>query len=139
MTFSRNTFYWLIASCCLAGYAWVFITYPENYAHYQQDSKACLVKHFTGIPCPSCGSTRSVLAFFHEDFAGAFYWNPLGLLLVLIMLITPVWLLYDGIGRKSTLFRFYQSSETFLKKKQVAITAIALVLINWSWNIYKGL
>jgi len=37
----------------------------------------CLLRKFTGIPCPSCGCTRSLLAWSHFNFAQAFFFNPL--------------------------------------------------------------
>ncbi|MBR4675865.1 MAG: DUF2752 domain-containing protein [Victivallales bacterium] len=37
----------------------------------------CPLKRFTGIPCPTCGSTRAVLRALHGDFRGAFMLQPL--------------------------------------------------------------
>ena len=37
----------------------------------------CLLREITGIPCPACGSTRSLLAWTHLDPSGAFFFNPL--------------------------------------------------------------
>lgn len=37
----------------------------------------CHFKRFTGRPCPSCGSTRGVVAALHGDFVEAWAWNPL--------------------------------------------------------------
>ena len=37
----------------------------------------CHFKRSTGRPCPSCGSSRGVLAALHGDFAEAWAWNPL--------------------------------------------------------------
>ena len=37
----------------------------------------CLLKRLTGIPCPFCGSTRSLQACSRLDFAASFHWNPL--------------------------------------------------------------
>lgn len=65
--------------------------------------------------------------------------NPLSLLIALIMLCTPVWILYDLLKQKATLFEFYQKFEALLKKKQYAIPSILLIVANWGWNIYKDL
>ena len=98
----------------------------------------CLFKAITGLPCPSCGATHSVLAFINGDYTGALYWNPIGPILLLIMFVTPFWLLFDVLKKKDSFFNFYNLFEAFLKRKPVMITGIALVLINWVWNIYKG-
>ena len=37
----------------------------------------CYVKVLTGLPCPSCGSTRALGRLFALDVAGAFAMNPL--------------------------------------------------------------
>ncbi len=37
----------------------------------------CAVRFFTGIPCPSCGMTRAMLALLRLDFRAAFYYHPL--------------------------------------------------------------
>jgi hypothetical protein len=55
------------------------------------------------------------------------------------LLVLPVWLVFDLISRKSTLYHFYNRSERFLQRKWIAIPAILLVLLNWVWNIAKGL
>jgi len=38
----------------------------------------CPFRHLTGLPCPLCGMTRSVLCFFQGDWHAAFLWHPLG-------------------------------------------------------------
>ena len=55
------------------------------------------------------------------------------------MLISPPWILFDIITGKKTLFDFYGRTETFLKKPGIAIPLVLFVLINWIWNITKGL
>jgi hypothetical protein len=37
----------------------------------------CWMRKLTGIPCPSCGCTRSLAAWSHLDFEQAFRFNPL--------------------------------------------------------------
>ncbi|MFI5198537.1 MAG: DUF2752 domain-containing protein [Thermoanaerobaculia bacterium] len=47
----------------------------------------CPFRSLLGIPCPTCGSTRALLALAHFDVGAALSWNPLaataGILLVL--------------------------------------------------------
>jgi hypothetical protein len=56
-----------------------------------------------------------------------------------ILFITPIWLVIDAINKKDSLLTFYVAVEKKLQQKLVAIPAIALVLINWFWNIHKDL
>ena len=65
--------------------------------------------------------------------------NPLGYIAAAFMLVAPFWLLYDVALKKDTLYKSYKQTEVTLKKPGIAIPLIALVLLNWAWNIYKGL
>lgn len=38
---------------------------------------ACAFHALAGVPCPTCGGTRALLALARWDAAGAFAWNPL--------------------------------------------------------------
>lgn len=43
----------------------------------------CLLRAATGVPCPACGSTRSLAAWAHFDPLEAFRFNPLFFLITL--------------------------------------------------------
>lgn len=135
---SRNKLYSILAVACLAGYTWLYL----NYAGINDTSSqfnVCIVKQVTDIPCPSCGSTRSVEAFIHGQFIDAVYWNPFGLIIISILAFTPLWLGVDLIRKKNSLYNSYIRVERFLNQRKVAIIGILLVLANWLWNIEKGL
>ena len=137
MILERNRLYSILGITCLAGYIWLY------YNLYLQNTKSssesfCMIKRITNIPCPSCGSTRSVSSLLHGDFAGAIYWNPLGLVVLAIMIFLPIWLAVDLILKKDSLLQSYKSTEKILRKKTVAIPMTILVIINWIWNIYKN-
>jgi hypothetical protein len=72
------------------------------------------------------------------DFLDALYWNPIGFILGISLLILPVWIGMDFMLRKSSFLAFYLKAEKLLQSRKVAIPAISLVLLNWIWNIYKG-
>lgn len=42
----------------------------------QRDVVTCHVRALTGVPCPTCGSTRAVLALFDGRWLDAFLFNP---------------------------------------------------------------
>jgi hypothetical protein len=134
----RNKLYLLLLTACFAGYIWLVLTY-YRIVTLALDPGVCLFKRATGIPCPSCGSTRSVLSVLNGDIAGALLWNPFGIIIVFILLVSPVWVLFDVLSHRDSLFKFYIRTELFLKRKWIAIPAILLVLLNWIWNIFKGL
>jgi hypothetical protein len=138
MHIARNRLYIILIVSCLAGYIW--LAFSQISAHYHNNEVSlCFIKHVTGIPCPSCGSTRSVLSLLQGNLYESLYWNPIGILLIVIMVSVPLWILYDTLRKKDSLFRFYLNTEEFFRKRQVALVAIVLVLSNWIWNIHKGL
>lgn len=119
----------------IAGYLWLFhaASTPES------DTTVCLFKNITTLPCPSCGTTRSVICLLNGHIEEALFINPIGIIILLIMVVTPVWIVYDFVTGCTTLYFFYRSMEKFLRKPTVAVPLIVLVLINWLWNITKGL
>ena len=138
MTLDRNKLYSVLFIACLAGYVWLYFSVTKNITE-KKLVEVCIIKHATNIPCPSCGSTRSVISLTKGDFIGALKFNPIGYLVAIIMLIAPIWIIADTIKGTKTLFNFYIKTETYLKRPKIAISLILLVIINWIWNITKGL
>lgn len=134
----RNKLYVLVSTACAAGYIWLFLNYQRSVSDSIEPG-VCLFKRLTGIPCPSCGSTRSVLSLLKGDFIGALISNPFGLIILSILILAPLWILYDIVLQKDSLLQVYNRTEIFLRRKWIAIPLILLVILNWIWNIYKGL
>jgi Na+/proline symporter len=66
--------------------------------------------------------------------------NPLGALLFIALIVVPIWLLADVLLKRESLFRFYNGMENTLRKHVwISVPLIAIVLVNWFWNIAKGL
>jgi hypothetical protein len=78
-----------------------------------------------------------VLLLLNGDLPGAFYANPFGFVVFTALVLLPLWLVYDCISRNDSFLRFYKNTETALRKKYIALPAIAIVIINWIWNIHK--
>jgi hypothetical protein len=138
MSLSRNHFYLYLSGACLAGYGWLMLIGRLKPDEIGTSYDVCLIHHFAHIPCPACGSTRSVLALMNGDVAGGLYWNPLGFLMFAFLVILPFWIGFDLFLKKETLLRCYHLFEDTLRKRWVAIPAIALILLNWIWNIWKN-
>ena len=51
------------------------------------DIYRCPFKAVTGIPCPGCGMTRAVLSALRGDFRTAFYYHPLWIVAVPLVLV----------------------------------------------------
>lgn len=138
MITNTNKLYSIIFTGCIAGVAWLWLNVFQNIAA-EKSSGICLFKKATHIPCPSCGSTRSILLFMNGKFIEAFFMNPTGILLAAFLLIVPVWILWDWMKNRKSFLHLYMKAESQLQKPKYAIPLILFVIINWIWNIKKGL
>lgn len=136
MLLNRDKLYSILLIACVAGYIWLYYSITSTVTE-NKSVEVCLIKHATNIPCPSCGSTRSMISLTKGNFVEALYLNPLGYLVALIMLIAPIWIIVDIILRNDSLFVCYQKIESHLKKPKYAVPLILLIIINWIWNISK--
>ncbi|MDR1897122.1 MAG: DUF2752 domain-containing protein [Prevotellaceae bacterium] len=132
---TKTKLYSFVFVACLAGYVWVI----ANVFNHTNLHIGCLFYKITHLPCPSCGSTRSVLALLNGDFTHAFYLNPLGFVIAVLLVVIPLLILFDIITKGETFICLYKSVESLMRKKHVAIPAIVLVLSNWIWNFFKYL
>lgn len=140
MILNRNRLYTLLSIACLAGYTWLYYNIWHQKTTPETSSvEVCLIKYTAGIPCPSCGSTRSILSITNGNFFEALAINPLGYIVITIMLFAPIWIFFDLVLKNESLFEFYQKTETFLKRPSFSIPIIMLLIANWIWNISKEL
>lgn len=133
----KRKLYLFILAFALAGYTWIILN------HYllkmnKPTLNVCLFRQVTGIPCPSCGITHAVLSITKGNFRKALDENILGFPAALILVIFPVWILIDLVRKKESFYRFYFWTESFLRKKWVAWSALVFLLINWGWNIFRN-
>jgi hypothetical protein len=139
MASGRIRLYIILAVACVAGYVWLFYNLSSKHLEKTEGVGVCIIKHATNIPCPSCGSTRSVLSLMEGDLVDALMINPLGIVIALILIIAPLWLVLDLFTKRNSLFEYYQKGEKLLKSPFIAAPLIILVFANWVWNIMKGL
>lgn len=136
MKSKRNSLYVVLFAACWVGYIWLYYhTYTSDETTYHM----CFIKSISDIPCPSCGTTRSILLLTQGNFVKAFLLNPLGYLAAITMLVVPVWVVYDIVRKSHSLYHFYLYSQRTFKNKKFAIPFLILLIFNWYWNILKGL
>ena len=135
---TRNRLYITLGIACVIGYAWLWSKFNQLSVIDSPEIGFCIFKKLTTIPCPSCGSTRSIISLIKGDWVQSMHWNPMGFIIISILIICPIWILIDLITTGNSLFKAYIQFEKHLKTKWIALTAIALILTNWGWNIYKG-
>ena len=136
---TSRKFYLIFLTACIAGYSWLGMNMTSRASGDEDSPGVCLMKSVTGIPCPSCGSTRSIMAMLNGDFYAGFLSNPMGIIILFILILGPLWTAYDLLFNQKSLWAFYNQMEKIIRKKSVAIPLILLVSANWAWNIIKGL
>jgi hypothetical protein len=91
--------------------------------------RPCLFHSLTGIPCPSCGATRSVLALLDGQIGDAIFYNPLVFAATLVFLIggllAPVW-----AWREGTAPRIARPLPLWLR-----LSVVVAIAANWCWLI----
>lgn len=123
----------------LVSLAWIGMHVITGAEHGHAPFTVCLIKNVTGIPCPSCGITRTVLSLLHGHPVEALQYNLLGYGVAMLLILVPGWIIWDLLWRKESLWRAFLSMEAMLRQPAVAVPLVLFVAINWMWNIYKGL
>lgn len=134
MRLSRGRLYPLLLLLIAGGYLWLLVSNDSSRAF---GWTGCLIRYFFHIPCPSCGSTRAVQAAFHGEWLAALYYNPLGLLLAVLMVVIPVWIVIDLLRGSSSFLQAYRLMEKKLQCWPYALVGIVVILMNWIWNFQK--
>lgn len=93
----------------------------------------CYLKVLTGLPCPTCGSTRALGRLFALDVAGAFGMNPLTTLAAVVL---ALWAAADLalLSRGRSLGVELAPRVGFALR----VVATAAVLANWAYLLAAG-
>lgn len=81
-----------------------FIIMIIGAAFYYFSGMGCPILFFTGIPCPGCGMTRSLLCLLRFDIEEALQYHPLGI----VMPFLAIGLLFGKIYSKKWFNRILQ-------------------------------
>jgi hypothetical protein len=136
---TKNKLYILILIACFLGYSWLLFLSSTPVKNSDLNLTVCIFKRVTSLPCPSCGTTRAVSYLFNGEIAKSLFLNPFGIIVAVIMIVSPGWIIWDAITKKQSFYNFYIKTEKLLRKKEIAIPLIVLVILNWIWNINKHL
>lgn len=92
----------------------------------------CLFRLWTGIPCPTCGATRSVLAMLDGRIVPAVAFNPL------VAIATGAFLA-GGIAAPFWVARGLPVlAVEGGPSRRVVAAALAVVVANWAWLLASG-
>jgi uncharacterized protein DUF2752 len=96
---------------------------------------SCVFHDLTGLPCLTCGATRSAIEFFHGHFFAAWNWNPFAFM---VWCGIAVFDLYALIGLVTRAPRLRLMRFTRTEKNVSRIFIIALLALNWVWVLSHG-
>jgi Protein of unknown function (DUF2752) len=94
----------------------------------------CVFKGLTGIPCPTCGSTRSVMHLAHGDILHALAMNPLTTVCLLAAIgwfIASLMIVAFGLPR----INFILDDK---EKNVIRAGVIVLLLAQWAYLIIQS-
>jgi hypothetical protein len=97
-------------------------------AHFHRPVQLCLVKHLTGVACPTCGFTRGALSLLGGHAAQAWLYNPLLYsVLALFFAVTAVRIISA---------RSLRINLTGKERSAAWILAGVLFFLNWAYVIF---
>ncbi len=95
---------------------------------------ACVFRSLSGVPCPTCGSTRSLVHFSHGELAMAFSQNPL---FAMILILILVYSFVSGIAALLKLPRLVFLLSP-LERNLMSVGAFLLIAANWIYLISRS-
>ncbi len=98
------------------------------------DIPLCPVKAITGLPCPGCGGMRAFRLLRGGRVDEALSLNPLSVVVIAFLCVSGVWLAADIVRDRDSYLRFI----TRRWPRGVVVAVLAVIVLNWAWNIYKG-
>jgi hypothetical protein len=92
----------------------------------------CWIRQLTGVPCPTCGATRSLLALLRCDLPAALRFNPLFTVGCVALTIWVAAMVVDSLFG----CRFIDRVSHAGKRWPLGRIAIALVALNWLYLVF---
>jgi hypothetical protein len=88
----------------------------------------CPFLSVTGLPCVTCGATRSAIAFLHRDFPTALRWNPLAFAAFCGLVAFNLYAVIVLVGRLPRLRTVNWSAG---EKNMARMAMVGLLALNW--------
>lgn len=108
-----------------------------RFVPWERIPSTCVFYHLTGLPCPTCGITRSVAALAHLDFHRSVPMHPFGVPAVVLFGLWWMLSLYEiAIGKRTRVLRWARERGVLL-----AVIGFALVAVFGAirvWLLVRG-
>ncbi len=97
-------------------------------AHLDRPVELCLIKRYTGLPCPTCGFTRGLLSLLHGDITQVWLYNPL--------LFSVLTLFFTATAFRILLARSVRVYLTNTERQIAWILSFVLLFVNCAYVIF---
>lgn len=110
---------------------WAFVVVIARLVQWRTgiDPDLCLFHRLTGHPCPTCGTTRGLLAMARGSWREAIAWNPMTMTGALVGSLAVAGRV---VTAKTLEFQFTPREE-----RALGIAGLAILGINWIWLLYS--
>lgn len=125
-------FYTFIWGVCLVFFVFVLM-------NQMGQTLPCVFKSATGYACAGCGISRAISLAFSGEFLASLQTNPMGIFLLLIAVFCFSLLISDTFTSQKNLYKVYLWFNRKLKNFWVIFFFVLLFVVNWAWNIIKGI
>lgn len=133
-------FRYLYLLLCGLGFIWIAIHLSSEASTSVTAIPVCIIQSATGVACPSCGTTRSIIGLLGGDPMIFLRHNPLFALIVLsCMLMGPFLIFRDFITGSNGFNNAYRRLISWIEKPMIRNSLIFVVLLNWLRLIYNGI
>ncbi|MEW5857308.1 MAG: DUF2752 domain-containing protein [Cyanobacteriota bacterium] len=119
---------WLILGICSAPLVGAYF-YNQG---YKVTFLVCPIRHFTGIPCPTCGMTRSFMAIVQGDWSRALAEHLFGPVLFAAFLIATVHIALELIAGRKIAVLYVQ----MLRNRELQVLSLLLILSYHALRLY---
>ena len=96
----------------------------------------CGMKQRTGLPCPTCGMTTSVLAFARGEWLTAFYVQPAGAFLGSLLIALAFFALLTSVF--GIYFGFLDRLRAELKLRWIAAGLLVILAAGWAVTLARA-
>ena len=93
----------------------------------------CLFNKLTGLPCPTCGATRSIMHLAHGSILSAMAMNPLVAFSFVALILYFLYSIITILAGAPRIRIALADSE----KNVLRIAAVGIVLMNWTYLLFN--
>ena len=97
----------------------------------------CGMKQRTGLPCPTCGMTTTVLAFARGDLLTAFYTQPAGAFLCSLLVAAAFFALLTAVF--GVYFVSFDRLFAEIRVKHVVVGLLVVLAAGWAVTLARAL